>query len=145
MLEEFMKNSSLWEGLILKKMMGETPHWSKEEWKEEEAAKKTCDEFATTSCTLRFSDGRGGEAGSEVESGKKTEVERSHFNISLYFSLSDSDLIGNILISPSQLCFAHGSNWWINSPCPCLDIWAFCYIFCLLSSWGVGMTEWLGG
>ena len=61
------------------------------------------------------------------------------------FSLSYSDLIGNELISPGWVCFAHDSSWWLFSPCPYLNPPAFHYVFSLLSWWGGGVIEWLGG
>jgi len=55
-----------------------------------------------------------------------------------YFSLSYCDLIGDklkSLFSRSSVCFVHGSNWRVISPCPYLDPWAFHHISSPLSSW----------
>lgn len=51
-------------------------------------------------------------------------------------------LIGNKLISPRGVCFIRDSTWWVNSPCPYLDPWAFPYIFSPVPSWGVTEKLW---
>ena len=43
---------------------------------------------------------------------------------------------------PSSVCFVRDSNWWVISPCPCLDPWVFHHISSPLSSWEGGVIEW---
>lgn len=107
MLEVFMKDRSLWEGVMLEKLMedclpGKGLHTGMgEEFADEGAAEAICDELTTTLIPVHLLClGEGGrEAVSEVEPGKKGEVGRRCFQMWVYFSISYSDLIGSKLTS----------------------------------------------
>jgi len=113
---------------------------------EKGAAETTCDELTTAPiprppALLR---GRRERNRSEAEPRKKGGVGGRCFKIWIYFSLSYSDLIGdelNSLFSTSSVCFASDSNWWVISPCPCLDPGAFHHISSPLPSWGGAVPE----
>ena len=88
--------------------------------------------------------GEEGEKWEWVEPRKKGGIGGKCFKIWLCFSLSYSDVISdefNSLSSPSSVCFVRGSNWWVISPCPCLDPRAFHHISSPLSNWGGEVIE----
>ena len=88
--------------------------------------------FCDSVILLHKLEGGGREIGSEDEP-KKREGGWVVVFLDL-FLLSYTDLlIGNKLISPSGVCFAHDSNWWVISPCPYLNPWAFHHVFSPLS------------
>jgi len=83
---------------------------------------RKCDELTTTPipCPPAPLRGRRERNGSEAEPGKKGRVGGRCFKIRFFFSLTYSDLIGDVLnslFSPS----VRDSNWQVISPCPCLD------------------------
>lgn len=98
--------------------MLESRKWSEESFPEEEREAETCNKLTIApSCSPPALLQEGGrEIWSEVEPGKK---EGMCYVVWLYFYLLCSDFIGDKLISPSQACFAHDSNWWVISPPLC--------------------------
>ena len=111
MLEQFLKNCSLWEGLALEKFMEdcllwEGPHAGAGEEREESspegegAAETTCDELTTTPIPCPPVPLAGEEVenlGVKLSLGRREGWGEGVFKIWVYFSLPFSDLIGNTL------------------------------------------------
>lgn len=90
--------------------------------------------------------GEGREFRNEVESGKKRGVETRSFKIKFisHCTALISLVINQIFLSPSGVCFACDSHWWLISPYPYLDPQDFCIFSSPHCSWGEQWASLLG-